>query len=365
MAIFSSLAYNWQHCVNHVGIPLFFWRRPTWSVRQMPDQSGKVVLITGGNSGTGYATALALYNAGANVTIACRSLDRAREAVDDIKKNGERSIWGIRYNSRAPEAENKVGTVDVLELDLADLGSVQRAAEEYKTRVKKLDLLYLNAGIMGTPEGQWTKQGYTLQFGTMVLAHQRFATHLMPILLSPRPKPARIVTLASFAHNLAPTGGIDYLSLIRHPDDVPNPDGSLKRGKNEQERWAEYGQSKWGNIALARYLAATYDPKELIAVAVHPGSLSTNLSNHIGAFAWLMSKAQWALSPLYFSPSDGALNQIWAGTLPFPEALELDGKYVTPFNHVLEPRGDLVGEEGKKKAVELWEWCDEQGKKFQ
>ncbi|ODO08286.1 hypothetical protein L198_00009 [Cryptococcus wingfieldii CBS 7118] len=325
MAIFSSLAYNWQHFANHVGIPLFFWRRPTWSVRQMSEQSGKVVLITGGNAGTGYATALALYNAGANVTIAYRSLDHAREAVEGIKKN----------------AESKVGTVDVLELlDLADLGSVQRAAEEYKTQpCQTAGLALLERWHHGHGNGpsKATLSNLKLWSSPTIASPPILCLSSCP----PAPSRPESTSLASLAHNLAPPGGIDYLSLIRHPDDVPDPDGSPKRGKNEQERWAEYGQSKWGVYRFGEVscgLAEKYDPKELIAVAVHPGSLSTNL----------------------FQPSRSGPVPI-----PFPEALARNGRYVTPFNHALEPRGDLVGEEGKKKAVELWEWCDEQGKKFQ
>ncbi|WVQ73320.1 hypothetical protein IAR50_002888 [Cryptococcus sp. DSM 104548] len=365
MPIFSRIVYFWQHFVTHGGAPMIFWTRPKWSIDQVPDQTGQTVFITGGNSGMGYVSALALYNAGASVTIACRSLARAQEAVEDIKKNGDRGMWGVRYKQRTPEEESKLGSIDVLELDLADLVSVKQAAEEYKRRVNKLDQLYLNAGIMASPEGQWTKQDYTLQFGSMVLGHQRLTTHLLPILLTPRPEPARVIVLSSIGHNFAPPGGIDYVSVVRHPDDVSNPDGSPKRGKNELERWAEYGQAKWGNIAMANYLAATYDPKQLIAVSMHPGSVATNLGKHVGSVAWAMEKAQWLLAPTTFAPSQGTVNQLWSGTMPFPQALELNGKYVVPFNHVLDPRPDLLGEEGKEKAAKLWAWCDEQGKKFE
>ncbi|ODN81893.1 hypothetical protein L202_02242 [Cryptococcus amylolentus CBS 6039] len=365
MGIVASFLHFWQHFVTHSGTPIVFWTRPNWSVDQIPDQSGKVVLITGGNSGVGYASALALYNAGANVTIACRSFARGQEAAEDIKKNGDRGIWGVRYNQRTPAEETKLGSIDVLALDLTDLASVEQAADKYKLRVKRLDQLYLNAGIMAVQEGQWTKQNYTLQFGSMVLGHQRLTTHLLPILLSPREEPARVISLSSVGHNFAPPGGIDYTSVSRHPDDVANPDGSPKKGKNELDRWPEYGQAKWGNIAIAKYLADRYDPKELIAVAVHPGSIATNLGNHIGIVGWAASKAHWALAPMTFSPYQGALNQLWSGTLPATQALELNGKYVVPFRHVMDPRADLLGEEGKERARKLWAWCDEQGKKFE
>ncbi|TYJ56435.1 hypothetical protein B9479_002838 [Cryptococcus floricola] len=125
MGILTRLSYMWQQFINHGGNPLVFWRRPTWSVDQIPDHSDKAVLITRGNSGTGYATALALYNAGANVTIACRSLVRAQEAAEDIKKNGDRGTWGVRYIERAPGDESKVGSIHILI-------SIEHATKEYE-----------------------------------------------------------------------------------------------------------------------------------------------------------------------------------------------------------------------------------------
>ncbi|WVQ77916.1 hypothetical protein IAR50_007622 [Cryptococcus sp. DSM 104548] len=213
MAFFSSLAHNWQHFANHSGIPLFFWRRPNWSVDQIPDQSGKVVLITGGNSGTGYATAL---------TIQWRR-----------QRHYRLGIWGVRLDKRTLEEEKKLGSIDILSLDLADLTRVQRAAEEYKLRVTRLDLLYLNVGgtpLYGFSFLNWSSADADFS-PTMVLTHQGLFTHL----LSPRLEPARVITISSLAHNFGPPGGIDYLSLVRHPDDVANRAGSPKRGKNEQE----------------------------------------------------------------------------------------------------------------------------------
>ncbi|TYJ56433.1 hypothetical protein B9479_002836 [Cryptococcus floricola] len=248
MGVFANLAHSWNHFVTHGGSPMIFWMRPNWSVDQMPDQSGKTVLITGGNSGVGYASALALYNANANVSIACRSHARAQEAAEDIKKNGDGGIWGVRYNQRTPAEESKLGSIDVLTLDLSDL-IVKQAAEEYKLHVLKLDLLYLNAGILAARD--------TLRFGSMVLGHQRLTTHLP----SSHPPFAPVGIRESDRPLLgwARPGGINYLSVVRHPDDVATPDGSPKRGKNELDRWTEYGQTKWATIAMAKYLANVVD----------------------------------------------------------------------------------------------------------
>lgn len=107
----------------------------------------QVVLITGGNSGTGYATAKAYYDHGAKVYIACRSADRAKAAIDDIKKGGSVTLQGKMVYQ--PTVENsKTGSVEYIQLDLADLTSVEQCAAEFLSREERLDILFANAGIM-------------------------------------------------------------------------------------------------------------------------------------------------------------------------------------------------------------------------
>lgn len=156
MSFWSSIWLWICYQVNviiHCGFPCFFWVQPTWSIDKIEDQEGKVrsslkqlmelvliyslswqvVLITGGNSGTGYATALALYNAGATVYIACRDLTRAKKAAEDIKKGGERGVWGVTYPSKELDKAggNKKGRVEIIQLDLTDLASVEKCVEEF------------------------------------------------------------------------------------------------------------------------------------------------------------------------------------------------------------------------------------------
>jgi NAD(P)-dependent dehydrogenase (short-subunit alcohol dehydrogenase family) len=157
--------------------------------------------------------------------------------------------------------------------------------------------------LIPSPPGMYTKQGYTLQFGTNVrvpillrsfteqkqcLGHQRLITLLLPTLhrtTKRRQQPSRVIITSSAGHTGAPTKGVDLASIKRLPSTRTSTDGQLTPGKNERAKWVEYGQSKWGNIACAKYLHARFGPTlqmgvqkedeaELISVAVHPGESS-------------------------------------------------------------------------------------------
>jgi NAD(P)-dependent dehydrogenase (short-subunit alcohol dehydrogenase family) len=124
-----------------------------------------VVLVTGANSGTGYETAKAYYEHGAKVLVACRSEERASRAIENIKKGGSVDILGkVNFTP----AKGKTGSLEYINLDLADLDSVDKAAKAILDKETRLDVFFANAGIMAVPPGQYTKQGYSLQFGTNV-----------------------------------------------------------------------------------------------------------------------------------------------------------------------------------------------------
>jgi len=156
-SLLASLAHQYD-CIIHSGLPLFFWVRPRFSVTDIPSQYGKVrrpppflsddradrsqvVLVTGGNSGTGYATCKALYDRGATVYMACRDGKKAREGIEAIERGGVSGVDGITYpdegrmmngngNGHGNEVGKGKGRLEFLELDLADLRSVERCAED-------------------------------------------------------------------------------------------------------------------------------------------------------------------------------------------------------------------------------------------
>ena len=252
------------------------------SERDIPPLDGKVILVTGGNNGLGKQCVLeyARHNP-AEIWLAARNLDKAQAAVDDI------------------QAQLKVPVnIKLLELDLSSLASVQRAAEAFKAKAARLDILMLNAGIMSTPPGL-TTDGYEVQVATNYLGHALFAKLLLPVLNHTGSMPGadvRVVMLSSDAHRWAPKGGIVFNTLKTTGDTL-----------SAMER---YGQSKVMEILWVRKMARLH-PRFTFA-SVHPGIVSTNLqAGATGVNAPL--RIFMKVNKNFLSTVDkGVRNQLWA-----------------------------------------------------
>ena len=248
-----------------------------WTVNDIPDQSGRIAIVTGANSGIGCETARALAHKGGAVIMACRDLAKATTAAGTI------------------QVENPAGSVVVMQLDLGDLDSVDAFVAEFKDRYDRLDLLINNAGIMHPPYGQ-TKQGFESQFGVNHLGHYALTGQLLDLIMSTGG--ARIVTVSSMAHRF---GRINF-------DDL--------NAKNNYRANAAYGQSKLANLLFTNELqrrleAAGSDAADrgAIAVAVHPGWTATNLQQNSGVLRFFNR---------FFAqtPEMGALPTLYAATAP-------------------------------------------------
>ncbi|OBH83440.1 SDR family NAD(P)-dependent oxidoreductase [Mycobacterium scrofulaceum] len=214
-----------------------------WTAQDIPDQAGRVAVITGANTGLGYETAAALADHGARVVLAVRNLDKGKDAA-------------ARITAASPHAD-----VVLQELDLTSLDSVRAAAEQLKADYDRIDLLINNAGVMYTPK-ETTKDGFEMQFGTNHLGH--FAlTGLVLERLLPVPG-SRVVTVSSMGHRI--------LADI-HFDDL--------QWERSYNRVAAYGQAKLANLLftyeLQRRLASH---GTTIAVAAHPGGSNTELGRY-------------------------------------------------------------------------------------
>ena len=209
-----------------------------WSAKAIPDQSGRVAVITGANSGIGYVTARELARRGARVLLACRSEARGAGA-------GERLV------AEVPGAE-----VQFARLDLGDLACVREFAAAYP--YDRLDLLVNNAGVMALPYGT-TADGFETQFGTNHLGHFALTGLLLPTLLET--PAARVVTVSSTAHALA---NIDI-------DDL--------NSERRYRRWVAYARSKTANLLFVHELARRLADhgSDVVAAAAHPGYAATNL----------------------------------------------------------------------------------------
>ncbi len=245
---------------------------PNWTVKNIPDLTGKAAIVTGANSGIGYEMVRALARKGAIVILACRNKDKGEAALQQIRRED-------------PEAK-----VELMQLDLADLASVRYFADKFSSNYDRLDILLNNAGIMVPPFGR-TADGFESQFGTNHLGHFALTGLLFHLIVS-TPQ-ARVVTVSSSGHRF---GAIDFDNL--------NAEKGYDRGK-------AYGQSKLANLLFTYELQRRFEAAEVdaVAVAAHPGWTATNLAVH-----WRMVRM---LTPLLGqTPEMGALPALYAATAP-------------------------------------------------
>jgi NAD(P)-dependent dehydrogenase (short-subunit alcohol dehydrogenase family) len=298
-----------------------------WSAADIPDQSGRIALVTGANSGIGLVAARELAGAGAAVKLACRDTAKGDVAAAAIRDG-------------FPAAE-----VEVLEVDLADLGSVRELASGIG--VERLDLLVNNAGVMASPRRE-TADGFELQLGTNHLGH--FAlTGLLLDKLKASPG-ARVVTVSSGAHRI---GRINFDNL---------------QGERRYMRWNAYGQSKLANLLFAFELNRRAEAAGLAlrSMAAHPGYAATNLQSSGpgigGGITAVLNKTVMAVSNRLIAQSSemGALPTLYAATFPDLPG----GSYIGP-DGLLEQRGhpkpvgSSAAARDPKAARRLWEVSEE------
>jgi NAD(P)-dependent dehydrogenase (short-subunit alcohol dehydrogenase family) len=267
-----------------------------WSEADVPNQSGRIAIVTGANTGIGYHTAAVLAQCGAHVVLAVRNLEKGNAAL-------------ARIVAAQPQAD-----VTLAELDLSSLDSVRAAAGTLRANYPRIDLLINNAGVMWTPK-QVTADGFEMQFGTNHLGHFALTGLLLDHMLGVRD--SRVVTVSSMGHRFRAAIHFDDLQWERRYD-----------------RIAAYGQSKLANLLftyeLQRRLAAAQ--KNTIAVAAHPGGSNTELARHLPA---VFKPAVAVLGPVLFqSPAMGALPTLRAATDPAVEG----GQYYGP-DGIGEQRG--------------------------
>ena len=254
----------------------------TWTEQHIPDQRGRVAIVTGANTGLGFETARMLAERGAAVVLAVRDVKKGKQAAARI-----------------------AGDVSVQTLDLTSLESIRSAAAELRAAHPRIDLLINNAGVMYTPK-RTTADGFELQFGTNHLGHFALTGLLMDQLL---PVPgSRVVTVSSVGHRIR---------AAIHFDDL--------QWEHSYNRIGAYGQAKLANLMFTYELQRRLAPHgTTVAVAAHPGVSNTELMRNSPAA--LRVPLSW-LAPLISQKAEmGALPTVRAATDP----TVIGGQYYGP-----------------------------------
>jgi NAD(P)-dependent dehydrogenase (short-subunit alcohol dehydrogenase family) len=295
----------------------------SWGVGEMPDQTGRTVVVTGANSGLGLAATRAFARKGAHVVMACRNLDRARSARADVRASvGDPSL-------------------SVLELDLADLSSVRSFADAFTEDYGELHVLCNNAGIMAIPRRE-TKDGFEMQFGVNHLGHFALTALLCDVLRDTGGE-SRVVTQSSGVHE---NGEMEFKEL---------------QSEDEYDKWDAYGQSKLANLLFAYELDRRLRDAgaSVTSVGCHPGYAATGLQRRGPEMAgsrlrlWGMKIANRVVAQ---SAERGALPMLYAATAPDIAG----GEYVGPGGFMnmrgapaIQKSSDRSREE--KLAARLWD----------
>jgi NAD(P)-dependent dehydrogenase (short-subunit alcohol dehydrogenase family) len=270
-----------------------------WTEQDIPDLSGKTALVTGANSGLGFATARALSARGAQVILGCRDARKAQGAMAAIR-------------AEFPDAR-----LEFLPVDLSSLDSVRAAAAQLKSRHRRLDIQVNNAGVMTLPYTR-TPDGFEMLFGTNFLGHFALTGLLFE---STRATPgARIVTVTSLSERVG-----------RLPLD------DLNWEKSRYSKRGAYARSKLANLVFTLELDRRLRQAGLgtLSVAAHPGYSATNIvygGGQGGQGNKSLMRSAWNLmarlgNALLAQPAErGALPQLYAATMPDVHS----GDYIGP-----------------------------------
>jgi NAD(P)-dependent dehydrogenase (short-subunit alcohol dehydrogenase family) len=288
-----------------------------WTFDDIPKQSGRNVLVTGANTGIGFETARMLALKGARVTLACRNLDKGREAVERIM------------------AESSEAEVSLEQLDLSDLDNIKDFTARFNDQHERLDLLILNAGVMVPPESK-TAQGFELQFGVNHLGHFALTGALLPLVQAA--DGSRVVVVSSTA---ATQGVMNF-------DD-------LHFEKRGYAPWRAYGQSKLANqlFALELQRRLRTSGSSVLVTAAHPGWTATDLQR-TSPMASFMNRF------VAMKPPQGALPTLRAATDPTASG----GDYYGP-NGLFQMRGYpkripmVKRAKNSDDAAQLWQISEE------
>lgn len=335
----------------------WFPPKPAFTEANVPRQDGRVFIVTGGNSGIGLALVKLLYPKGAKIYLACRSEERAKAAMKEVMEeyNNKANADTTRDNND----NNKPGTLEYMHLDLDDLTTIKASAASFAARESRLDILWNNAGIAGSPIGTKTRQNLEAHIGVNCVAPLLFTQELLPQLRaaaaatsSSSPGSTRVIWTGSLIiDKFAPPGGVDMEALDR----------INAAGTGSETASRDYAASKAGNWLLgaegARRWGTETSPgahDAIVSCCQNPGMIATPVWRHQPG--WMMTFMNMTFS----EPTMGAYTMLYAG-LCDEVGLENNGAYILPFGRLQKKStaiGDIEGAIKEGKAKVFWEWCE-------
>ncbi|XXH02074.1 hypothetical protein Hte_008439 [Hypoxylon texense] len=290
----------------------------------IPSLEGKVILITGANSGLGKQTALELAkHKPAQIWITARNLDKGDAILSELK------------------AQSAATSFVLQQLDLTSFDSIKTAAKAVLASAPRLDILFLNAGIMGHPAAV-TQDGYEIHMGTNHLGHALLLKLLTPLLIKtavgPPSADVRVVSMTSVGYKFSNPKGIQFDDLKKASVEGVTP-------------VMQYAQSKLANLLYAQQVAKRYP--QFTTVSVHPGSVKTQLFSREPGDEQ-MRHLQTVVAPVKSIPvEEGVKNQLWAATAPVVKS----GMYYEPIGVADMATGQATDEEMGQK---LWAWTEKE-----
>jgi NAD(P)-dependent dehydrogenase (short-subunit alcohol dehydrogenase family) len=317
----------------------YFPPKPTFTEKDVTpgSQVGKVFIVTGANQGIGLELVKLLYPTGATIYLAGRSQARLEEAIEHVI-------------SSCKPMPSKPGTLKQLHLDLNDLTSIKASAASFAAQEEKLDILWNNAGIGGSPPGTTTKQNIEGNIGVNCIAPFLFTQELLPKLqaaakCSPAGSVRVIWTASLMIEQVAPPGGVDFSSI---------------EAKSTQDSNRDYAVSKAGNFYLAAEMARRWGQYGIVSIAQNPGNLNTKIYDRQ---PWLFAAILRLL--VLYNPINGAYTMLFSGFAPEVGLEKNNGGYVRPFG-IVAPNGrqDVYEALAQGKAREFWEWCERKYRPF-
>ncbi|KAF2833520.1 NAD(P)-binding protein [Ophiobolus disseminans] len=312
----------------------FFIPPPTFTDKHLPDQTGKVHIITGGYTGVGYHLARHLFSRNATLYLAGRTESKARSAITQLRALHPTST----------------GRLEFLYIDLSNLTTIKPAIDAFLAKETRLDVLVNNAAVMYPPDGSKSVQGYDLQTATNVYGPFLLSVLLYPMLRDTVGKAetssVRIVWCASHAPDLF--GTKEQLGFVQNTIAGEQGKMMLREGFGGAP---VYAQSKAADIVLGVECARRWGGDGISSTSLHPGNLLTELVRYRTGFE------KWVAGLMNHPAEMGAWTELYAGWSP-EVAPEMSGRYYIPWGRVGRYNADLERAIAEGKGEKLWEVCE-------